>query len=126
MRDPGLNFKTVEETDYSRFFVRVSSSGQLGSFERDDVSPESIELRQNYPNPFNPTTTVVFYLPNSTQVRIGVYNVVGQQVGVLVDDFMSSGEHSVIWNAMDMPSGIYIVQLETGNTVKTRKITLIK
>jgi hypothetical protein len=121
MRDPDLNFKKVDETDYSRFFVRVSSSGQLGMFERDDVSPESIELKQNYPNPFNPSTTVVFYLPNSTQVRMGVYNVVGQQVGVLVDDFLSAGEHTVIWNAMDMPSGIYIVQLEAGNTVKTRK-----
>jgi len=126
MRDPDLNFKKVDETDYSRFFVRVSSTGQMGMFERDDVSPESIELKQNYPNPFNPSTTVVFYLPNSTQVRIGVYNVVGQQVGVLVDDFLSSGEHTVNWNAMDMPSGIYIVQLEAGNTVKTRKITLIK
>lgn len=126
MRNPGLNFKKVDETDYNRFFVRVSSSGQLGMFERDDVIPESIELKQNYPNPFNPSTTIVFYLPHSTQARMGVYNVVGQQVGVLVDDFLPAGEHTVSWNAMDMPSGIYIVQLEAGNTVQTRKITLIK
>lgn len=126
MRDPGLNFKKVEETDYSRFFVRISSTGQLGMFERDNESPDSIELKQNYPNPFNPSTTVIFYLPNSTHVKIGVYNVVGQQVGVLVDDRLSAGEHTVVWNAMDMPSGVYIVQLEAGNTVETRKITLIK
>lgn len=126
MRNPELNFKNVEETDYSRFFVRISSSGNLGMFERENESPDSIELKQNYPNPFNPSTTVVFYLPGSTQVRIGVYNVVGQQVGVLVDERLSAGEHTVVWNAMDMPSGVYIVQLEAGRTVETRKITLIK
>ncbi len=126
MRDPALNFKKVEDTGYNRFFVRISSTGQLGMFERESGSPDSIELKQNYPNPFNPSTTIVYYLPNSTHVNISVYNIVGQQVGVLIDDRLSAGEHTVVWNAMDMPSGVYIVQLEAGNTVETRKITLIK
>lgn len=126
MNNASLNFQPVEQTDYNRFFVRISATGSLGMFERNEQSPDSIELKQNYPNPFNPSTTVVFYLPNAAHAKVSVYNVVGQQVGVLKDERLPAGEHTVIWNAMDMPSGVYIVQLEAGNSVNTRKITLIK
>jgi len=126
MENTDLAFSVMEQTDYSRFVVRVSASGALGRFEREDESPDSIELKQNYPNPFNPSTTIAFYIPNSSHVRVGVYNVVGQQVGMLIDDRLSAGDHNVSWNAIDMPSGVYIVQLEVAGTVKTRKITLIK
>lgn len=126
MNDPDRSFKSVEESDNSRFYIRISSTGDLGIFESENESAESIELKQNYPNPFNPTTTIAFYIPKATDVRIGVYNVVGQQVGQLVDERLGAGDHTVTWNAMDMPSGVYIVQLESSNSVQTRKITLIK
>lgn len=126
MDDSERSFQSVEESEYSRFYMRISSTGDLGIYESEDESAESIELKQNYPNPFNPTTTIGFYLPKATDVRIGVYNVVGQQVGQLVDERLGAGDHTVTWNAMDMPSGVYIVQLESSNTVQTRKITLIK
>jgi hypothetical protein len=124
--DPNRSFQPVEAGDYSRFYIRISSTGDLEMFETESETPESIELKQNYPNPFNPTTTIGFYLPKITDVRIGVYNVVGQQVGQLVDERLGAGDHSVTWNALDMPSGVYIVQMEAMNTVQTRKITLIK
>ncbi|WP_158551450.1 T9SS type A sorting domain-containing protein [Rhodohalobacter sp. SW132] len=126
MRDASLNFTPVEETDYNRFYIRISPSGSPADFEEETDMSDSFELRQNYPNPFNPSTTVVFYLPKTSDVKVSVYNVVGQQVGVLRDERLSAGEHSVVWNAMDMPSGVYIVQMEAGNRVDTRKITLIK
>ena len=126
MDNAETNFQAVEQTDYNRFFVRISATGSLGMFERNEQSPDSIELKQNYPNPFNPSTTVVFYLPNAAHAKLSVFNVVGQQVGVLKDERLPAGEHTVTWNAMDMPSGVYIVQLEAGNSVNTRKITLIK
>src|SRR6056297_817235 len=126
MNDPGRSFSQVKPDDYSRFYIRISPTGNLETFENETESPESVELKQNYPNPFNPTTTIGFYLPVATDVRIAVYNVVGQQVGQLVDDRLSAGDHTVSWNALDMPSGVYIVQLEAMNTVQTRKITLIK
>ena len=126
INDPARSFQQVEPEDYNRFYIRISSTGDLEMFENETESPESIELKQNYPNPFNPTTTIGFYLPIATDVRIGVYNVVGQQVGQLVDDRLSAGNHTVSWNALDMPSGVYIVQLEAMNSVQTRKITLIK
>jgi|GEM_PF-562004 len=124
--DPNRSFQPVEAGDYSRFYIRISSTGDLEMFETESETPESIELKQNYPNPFNPTTTIGFYLPKITDVRIGVYNVVGQQVGQLIDERLGAGDHSVTWTAQDMPSGVYIVQMEAMNTVQTRKITLIK
>ena len=126
MGDPKRSFQQVESNDYSRFFIRLSPTGDLGMLESETETPEGVQLKQNYPNPFNPTTTIGFYLPVDSDVRIGVYNVVGQQVGQLVDDRLNAGDHTVSWNALDMPSGVYIVQLEAMNTVQTRKITLIK
>ncbi|WP_340103797.1 T9SS type A sorting domain-containing protein [Rhodohalobacter sp. 8-1] len=126
MNDPDHSFKPVEKVEYNRFYIRISSTGDLGKFEDEGETPESIKLKQNYPNPFNPTTTIGFYVPKATDVQIGVYNVVGQQVGQLVDERLGPGDHTITWNAMDMPSGVYIVQMEAMNTVQTRKITLIK
>lgn len=126
IRDPAHSFHLIKPDEYSRFYIHISPTGDLGASEEEAENPDSIELKQNYPNPFNPMTTIGFYLPVDTEVRIGVYNVVGQQVGLLLDDRLNAGDHTVSWNALDMPSGVYIVQLEAMNTVQTRKITLIK
>jgi hypothetical protein len=88
--------------------------------------PVRPELYQNFPNPFNPATNIRFYLPEQRAVVVGVYNVVGQRVAQLKDEIMPQGEHTVVWDATDMPSGIYIIHLEIGNQVLTRKMTLIK
>ena len=127
------NEQEVSFTPYSpeqpsdRFFIYISPYPELYDIQQETGElPESIKLHQNYPNPFNPATTISFYLPERSQVRLGIYNVVGQQVGMLKDEQMTEGDHTVVWNAIDMPSGIYIVQLETSGNVLTRKITLIK
>lgn len=120
------SFNTVRPSEEERFAVTLKPYESVLETEDEDTRPSTIELRQNYPNPFNPTTNIVYYLPEDSQVRIGVYNVVGQPVGILVDDNVNAGEHTVTWNATEFPSGIYIVQLETANRIFTRKITLIK
>tara|TARA_R100001143_G_C3361367_1_gene137116 strand:- start:53996 stop:56500 length:2505 start_codon:yes stop_codon:yes gene_type:complete len=112
--------------DRNRFTVTVEKFEPLVQAELEDEKPGSIELRQNYPNPFNPATNITFYLPEERNVRVGVYNIVGQQVSLLIDDVLQAGEHSVVWDAANNPSGIYIVQMETGSRLLTRKITLIK
>ncbi|PWN07144.1 T9SS type A sorting domain-containing protein [Rhodohalobacter mucosus] len=109
-----------------RFSILISPYESPLGLQEEAEQPGSVELRQNYPNPFNPATNIVYFIPDNRQIKIGVYNVVGQQVATLVDEVMSAGEHTATWNASDMPSGIYIVQLESGNQVFTRKITLIK
>ena len=116
----------LEPSERHRFIVNLEPYEPIIEEEEPEVRPGTVELRQNYPNPFNPATNITFYLPEERPVRVGVYNIVGQQVSLLIDETMQAGEHSVIWDATNNPSGIYIVQLETGNRILTRKITLIK
>lgn len=128
--DFGTEFSAFQfiERDHTteRFTVKISPFIEEADSETE-IRPETVNLRQNYPNPFNPTTTISFYLPETQNVRLAIYNVVGQQVDLLRDERLASGEHSVVWNASDMPSGVYIVQLEAGGSnVFSRKITLIK
>ena len=112
--------------DRNRFTVSMEKNEPLAEAKMEDEKPGSVELRQNYPNPFNPATNITFYLPEERSVRVGVYNIVGQQVSLLIDETLQAGEHSVVWDAANNPSGIYIVQMETGSRLLTRKITLIK
>lgn len=119
-------FTSYKPDQSERFLITVEPYEDVFREPEESLQPEDVELRQNYPNPFNPSTTIEFYLPEEKAVRLGIYNVVGQQVAMLIDDTRNSGEHSVTWDASDMPSGIYIVQLELGSRMLTRKITLIK
>jgi len=116
----------ITSNEKERFSVRFEPPNLAAESVEETETPGSIELRQNYPNPFNPSTNISFFLPEDRQVRLGIFNIVGQQVATLIDDNISAGEHSVVWNASNNPSGIYIVQLETGSRILTRKITLVK
>lgn len=117
---------TITPTDRPRFVVKIRPFETFVKQDEELETPQEIELRPNYPNPFNPSTNINFYLPEERAVRVGIYNIVGQQVALLLDDTVQQGEHSIQWDASDKPSGIYIVQLESGNRIFTRKITLIK
>ncbi len=95
--------------------------------------PLRYALHQNYPNPFNPTTTIVFTLPHDDHVRLDVFNILGEQVAVLVDDDLPAGEHRVIWDGHDeagrqMATGIYFYRLTAGNGdfEQARKMVLLK
>ena len=84
------------------------------------------ELSQNYPNPFNPTTTIKFNIPDAGNVKLSVYNLLGQEIQTLVNGFMESGSHSVNFDASNLNSGIYLYKLEANGFNQTRKMTLIK
>ncbi len=92
----------------------------------NDVVPADFNLSQNYPNPFNPTTNISFALPVSSQVKLVVYNVLGQKVAELVNDFKTAGTHTIEWDAASMSSGVYFYSLEADNVVVTKKMTLLK
>jgi hypothetical protein len=83
-------------------------------------------LNQNYPNPFNPNTTINFTLPQSGNVKLIVYNLLGQQIKTLINEFKESGSHSINFDASQLTSGIYIYKLEASNFTQTRKMTLVK
>lgn len=96
------------------------------SLEEDDFLPSKIRLNQNYPNPFNPGTVISFSLPESSEVSLTVYNVVGQKVVDLVNRRLSAGEHSVNFDASNLSSGVYIYVLKTNSATLTRSMALMK
>ncbi len=91
--------------------------------------PEAFSLSQNYPNPFNPSTKIKFSIPPGNSVAqtfLAVYNVLGEQVAVLVNQNLQPGTYEVNWIASDFPSGIYFYTLKSGGYTETRKMVLIK
>jgi len=97
------------------------------SIEDDVVLPSQVVLNQNYPNPFNPTTTISFTLPTTANVTLEVFNMLGQRVSTLAANrTMASGQHSVAFDAANMPSGMYLYRLSTGNFTSTKKMMLLK
>ena len=88
--------------------------------------PAEFALSQNYPNPFNPVTVIEFALPQSGDVSLVVYNLIGEQVAHLIDERKPAGSYTVKWNASDFASGIYFYRLQAGDFVQTRKMVLLK
>ncbi|GAB5409324.1 MAG: hypothetical protein BalsKO_16890 [Balneolaceae bacterium] len=94
--------------------------------EETDVAGD-FRLEQNYPNPFNPSTNISFNLPNAANVNLTVYNLLGQKVATLINGkTMTSGSHSVAFNASALSSGVYLYRLEAGSFVSNKRMTLIK
>jgi hypothetical protein len=83
-------------------------------------------LYRNYPNPFNPSTTIKFDLSKASVVTLKIYNVLGEEVTTLVSDRLSAGSYSYEWNASILASGVYLVRLQAGNYVETRKMVLMR
>jgi N-acetyl-anhydromuramyl-L-alanine amidase AmpD len=88
--------------------------------------PAQFSLAQNYPNPFNPSTVISYQSPVTTQIRLSVYDLLGREVAVLVNEMKSPGVYQVQWNASTLPSGLYIYRLDAGNFSATRKALFVK
>jgi hypothetical protein len=81
---------------------------------------------QNYPNPFNPSTQIEFALPEAVEVRLDVFNMLGQKVQTLKNERMAAGYYSVTFEAGGLSSGVYVYQLRMGNAVLTKRMLLLK
>jgi len=95
------------------------------------LMPDQYKLSQNCPNPFNPGTIIEFDLPRQSRIALMVYNILGQQVDMLVNDEFPAGSHSVYWDGTDclgseMPTGIYIYRLIAGNFTDAKKMLLMR
>ena len=98
--------------------VEVNESNK--SFTSDYI------LESNYPNPFNPRTTIKFYLPEATFVKLKVFDVLGNEVKTLINEEKDSGFHKIIFDGNGLPSGVYFYQLEAGSFIKTKQMILLK
>jgi len=78
------------------------------------------------PNPFNPVANINFSLPNAAQVRLEVFNIMGQKVSTLVDNYLSAGDHRATWDGVNFSSGVYFYRLQVGETVRSDKMLLLK
>ena len=96
------------------------------SVDEEGIAPKTFTLEQNYPNPFNPTTTIQFSLNTASPVKLTVFDILGQEVATLVNEYKSVGSHKVQWRANTMPSGVYYYRLEADGFSKTHKMVLMK
>jgi hypothetical protein len=124
--DPG--YYNLANSDYwglltmsSTLITSVDTKGNGSSI------PAAFALNQNYPNPFNPSTTISYALPREAKVSLVIFNVLGQKVATLVDARQDAGQHQIAWNARNVTSGVYFLQMKADDkSVGTRKLMLLK
>lgn len=88
--------------------------------------PNKFRLEQNHPNPFNPSTIIDYHLPTSASVVLKIFDILGREVKTLINKHQNAGNHSVLFNASNLPGGLYFCRLETGKFHDTKKLLLIK
>jgi hypothetical protein len=128
----GLGSDRISSVSYLQFnadFVntvfRHEASGTVGVTDNNPL-PAGFALEQNYPNPFNPSTTIRYELPMAAEVRLSVYDVLGREVSVLVNERRGAGVHEVRFDGSRLASGIYLYRLQAGSYVQTRKLALVR
>jgi hypothetical protein len=137
-RDEGRCILQASNGDYIIAGSHQSSAGYIGDIWLiclGDASPALIPPAQvpsdftlfpPYPNPFNSSVIISYSLPITGNVRVTVHNLLGQQVTILKDDMVAPGSYSIVWNAGDLPSGIYFVRMTAGGGEYRQKVVLLK
>lgn len=131
-------FSALENVDSVRMVLVDADLNQIGvlvtesvvtlltSNEVNDSDPIQFKLSQNYPNPFNPSTSISYSLATASEVKIEVFNLLGQSVGLIENGAKSAGNHSVTFDGSSLSSGIYVYRIEAGEFIQTKKMMFIK
>lgn len=112
-----------EEPDEDKITIKNTSENVT---DRLNSKPGLYELRQNFPNPFNPVTEINYSIPEDQHVKISVYNLIGRELKLLVNENQNAGNYSVRFNAGTLPSGIYYYKITAGKFTQVRKMIVIK
>ena len=118
--------KIVNESLKSGEEVTIDNSALSKLILSENVIPDEYSLEQNYPNPFNPSTTIKFSVPKHTQLKINLYNVLGELVKTISEGLYEPGYYQTEFNAQNLPSGIYIYRMESGEPLQSKKMILIR
>jgi hypothetical protein len=122
--------ETGESIELSTDNMIAFDSNQFFIIELEDMLlPQEVILYDAYPNPFNPATSISYDIPDGgMNVNMSIYDLRGRLVSELVNEFQEASikPYQITWNAIDISSGIYLLVLNAGNSIKTQKITLIK
>jgi photosystem II stability/assembly factor-like uncharacterized protein len=142
--DAGLTWTVVSTPDSSLIFKMmfpdslhgfgVGTDGAIVKYklsvssvqDEDKYIPEKFILQQNFPNPFNPSSNIRYSIPQSSNVVLKVFDVIGKEIETLVDEEKPIGNYELIWNASSLPSGVYFYQLKAGSFIETKKMVLMK
>ena len=109
-----------------RYIVDTSVVSVKENGKHDKIIPDLNQLFQNYPNPFNPSTIISWQSPVGSWQTLKIYDVLGNEVAMLVNEEREAGYHSIDFNGSDLPSGIYFYRIQSGNFIDTKKMILLK
>ena len=98
----------------------------ITAVEDEETMPTEFRLEQNYPNPFNPATKIKFAVPERSNVIVKVYDITGSEVITLINMEMEAGWHSLHFNAIGIASGVYIIRMNAGSYISTKKMMLLR
>ena len=122
--------RTIEfgplSSDEMQFVFYTYFTGQISPVNDNEPVPIMFELVQNYPNPFNPTTSIQYSVISHQFVSLKVYDVLGKEIATLVNEYKAAGKHQAVFDARQIPSGVYFYQMEAGDFRQTKKMVLMR
>ena len=119
------------------YYYRLKQIDTDGSFQYsailsvETMTPMTFRLEQNFPNPFNPETEISFELSESSPIQLQIFNLLGKEIRTLINSKLDAGNHSICWDGKDndrnlVPSGVYLYQLQAGNFIQVKKMSLVR
>ena len=121
------NRSTGWAVGYNGVILKTTNAG-ITFIEEEEIeeTPTSYFLSQNYPNPFNPSTKIKYSVPKFSRVIIIMFDILGKEIEILVNEQKPAGDYELTWNAANLPSGVYFYQIKTGEFIQTKKMILLK
>jgi hypothetical protein len=108
------------------YHIRAYVSFDSAGIKPIELVPSGTALKQNFPNPFTTSTTILFSLSSDQFVTLKMYDMVGREVATIVNEALTAGTYSRLWNSASMPSGVYVATMKAGSVIDTKRTVLIK
>jgi photosystem II stability/assembly factor-like uncharacterized protein len=111
---------------YGKVFRTTNTGGLTEVKSVNNSFPDKYDLKQNYPNPFNPSTNIKYQIANNSFVTLKIFDILGKEISTLVNEYLKAGTYEIVFDAVNIPSGIYYYKITAGNYINTKKMILLK